>query len=288
MLAPTPKADDFLFSLLDLRCLPCVVDVGSNSIDGGSPSYRGMLADGLCRVFGFEPHPEALKKLQDEAGQFETYLPYAIGSGAPGTLHICSASGMTSLLRPDPERLALLNMHSNFGTIKEEVAIETVRLDDVSSVDQVDMLKVDAQGGELDIFNGAEKKLQGAVVVQTEVSLFRTYVGQPSFSDIDRCLRGMGFILHCFLELKRWPISPAVVDGNPRKGLRQAIEAEVVYVRDWTIALPVDQLKMLAALAHHVYQSYDLALRAIVSLAQAGAVSQGAPAHYAAVLRGMP
>jgi hypothetical protein len=51
-------------TLTQLLCparLTEVVDIGANPIDG-DPPYRTMLHQGLCRVTGFEPQPEALQQ----------------------------------------------------------------------------------------------------------------------------------------------------------------------------------------------------------------------------------
>jgi hypothetical protein len=60
----------------------------------------------------------------------------------------------------------------------------------------------------------------------------------------------------------------------------------MVYVRD--ISRPdqmsVEQWKHLALVAHHCYGSYDLALKALVTLMELGAVPQDATQRYLASL----
>ena len=102
---PTPPYDP-LFELVRPDRLTTVVDVGASPIDG-APPYARMLAHGLCRVIGFEPQEDALAALVAARSERETYLPYVVGDGRPGTLSICYAPGMTSLLRPDPRMLRL-------------------------------------------------------------------------------------------------------------------------------------------------------------------------------------
>ncbi len=97
-----------LWELLKPERLTEVVDIGANPIDG-DPPYKAMLAEGLCRVTGFEPQEKALAVLQNLKGGNERYLPHAVGDGKPHTLNICRASGMTSLLEPDPSSLALFD-----------------------------------------------------------------------------------------------------------------------------------------------------------------------------------
>jgi hypothetical protein len=110
-----------------------VVDVGANPIDG-QPPYRPLLAARLCKVIGFEPQPKALAELNARKSAAETYLPYVIGDGMPGTLRVCSAPGMTSLLRPDPNMAMYFRGFESWGRVVEEQPVETRRLDDVTEI----------------------------------------------------------------------------------------------------------------------------------------------------------
>lgn len=74
-----------------------VVDIGANPVEG-DPPYKPLLAAGRARVVGFEPAPDAFARLEASKGPNETYLNRAVGDGQEHTLHLCAASGMTSLL----------------------------------------------------------------------------------------------------------------------------------------------------------------------------------------------
>lgn len=281
-----PMADK-LATLLGIDRIPTVVDIGANPIDG-DPPYKEMLRKGLCRVIGFEPQADALKALRGNRDD-ELYLPYVIGTGDPATLHVTRARGMTSLLRPDANTLALFTDLAELGVVEEELKVDTVRLDDVAEIDHLDFLKIDVQGLEAAVFDSGRKKLASAVAIQTEVSFVPTYENQPTIGDVDLKLRSMGFIPHCFAEMKLWPLAPAVVDGDRRKPLRQIVECDLVYVRDFrrTENMTGEQWKLLAMIAHHCYQSYDLALRAVIEAIRVGAVSDvTAGAQYCEFLGG--
>ncbi|GJF10166.1 hypothetical protein NGTWS0302_31680 [Mycolicibacterium cyprinidarum] len=271
--------------LLAPQRLTDVVDVGANPIDG-EPPYMPMLAAGLCRVTGFEPQPEALLELQTNKGPYERYLPYAIGDGGDHTLNICRASGMTSLFDPDPQTLSLFEVLEPLGEVIEQVALSTQTLDDISEIEHVDFLKIDIQGGELAVFQGGRTKLSDAVAIQTEVSFVTLYKDQPSLGDIDLELRGQGFIPHCFAAVKHWPIAPFVVNNEPRRALNQLLEADIVYVRDFSRpdSLSDEQLKHLALIAHHCYGSFDLALRCVKLLEERGSLQVGSQPRYLQML----
>jgi FkbM family methyltransferase len=260
-----------------------MVDVGANPIDG-DPPYARMLADGLCTVVGFEPRQDALAELRRRAGPHETYLPYAVGDGEVHTLRLAAAPGMTSILEPDPDRLALFNGFPEWGHVLDEQRVETQRLDDIEEIKAMDLLKIDVQGAELAVFGGARRLLDGAVAVHTEVSFVPLYKDQPSFGQIDIALRERGFIPHAFPAIKRWAIAPVVFAGNFRVPGNQLLEADVVYVRDFgkPDAMSDDQLAQLVLIAHHVYGSVDLAHACLAALVRRGAADAGAPAAYLA------
>ena len=266
-----------------------IVDVGANPIDG-APPYQPMLDEGLCRVIGFEPQPEALAALKQSQSPLEAYLPHVIGDGGKHTLHVCVGSGMTSLLEPDPRMLAVFEALRPLAEVKERLPVVTRRLDDIAEIPELDFLKLDVQGSEWMVLVSGRQKLARAVVIQIEVSFVTLYRNQPSFGVLDVELRKQGFLPHTMAALKRWPIAPTVIDGDPKKPLGQLLEADLVYVRDFTQpeAMDPEQLKHLALIVHHCYGSADLTLRCILLLEARGALAEGAHKQYLALLQGAP
>ena len=110
-----------------------VVDIGANPLVD-TPPYLPMLRDGLCRVTGFEPQPDALARLERAAGPHERYLPAAIGDGERHTLHVCAESGFTSLFEPDAAQLALLTDFPRLAEVVDRVDVDTTRLDDITEI----------------------------------------------------------------------------------------------------------------------------------------------------------
>ena len=270
-----------LSSLLLPRRVTEIVDVGANPIDG-EPPYARMLAAGMCRLTGFEPQEDALAELVQNKGRNETYLPHALGDGATHTLHLCRASGMTSLLEPDPAMLDLFEVLKPLGEVTHRVPQQTRRLDDVEEIAHLDFLKMDVQGSELMVLRHGRAKLAEAVAIQVEVSFVTLYKNQPALGEIDLELRHQGFIPHCFAAMKQWIIAPCVVNNDPRRPLNQLLEADLVYVRDFSRpdSMSDEQLKHLALIADHCYGSIDLALRCILLLEQRKALGAGAQQRY--------
>ena len=113
---------------------------------------------------------------------------------------------MTSLLTPDANQLRLFTGFSDWGSVVEEVDVQTHRLDDLD-IDDFDLLKIDIQGAELMVFQHGRERLRNAVAVQTEVSFVPLYRDQPTFGDVDRELRSQGFVPHSMPAMKEWAIA---------------------------------------------------------------------------------
>ena len=263
-----------------------IVDIGANPIDG-APPYRPLLSAELCRVTGFEPDPSAFAALADKTSAHENYLPYAIGDGSTKTLHLCRYSGWTSTLRPNPAAIKIFHGFTNEPDVIGETKIDTRRLDDIEEIDQIDYLKIDIQGGELDVFRHATRKLAGASVIQTEASIIGLYENQPSFGDIDVELRRQGFVPHCFPSVKNCMISPLILDNNPSRALNQVIEFDVVYVKDFRYPerLSNHQLQLTALIADSCYHSFDLALYCISQLQARMAIDPNAIEAYLQLIK---
>ncbi len=270
-----------LFEMLRPDRLTAIVDIGANAMHQ-DPPYKRMVELGLCTVTGFEPQPIPLFELNRGKGPRERYFPHAIGDGRERTLHVCKSRVMTSLMAPDPERLALFNEFPKMGAVEQEMRIPTRRLDDIDEIEDMDFLKIDIQGAELEAIRSGQKKLARTVAIQTEVSFVPLYREQPTLGTVDSNLREMGFIPHCLAELKRWSIAPMVFYGNKRIPGNQLLEADLVYVRDFSRPenLSGEQWKHLALIAHHCYGSVDLALRAIISAVRLSAVQKDVPERY--------
>lgn len=275
-----------LIELLRPERLTAVVDVGANPIDG-DPPYKQLLAMRGCKVTGFEPQAEALAALNARKSDLETYLPNVIADGKRAKLYVCHAPGMTSLLKPSPQMLGQFRGFPEWGKVVKEIPVETSRLDDVIGGQPLDLLKIDIQGGELTAIENGRRSLAQAVAVQTEVSFLPLYEDQPTHAAIDRALGRLGFIPHAFVAINRRMIGPMFDPANPFAAINQLLEADVVYVRNFTRPddMKVEQLKHLAIIAHYCYRSFDLAANCIHHLERRGAILPGSVAQYPAMMK---
>lgn len=146
--------------------------------------------------------------------------------------------------------------------------VDTVRLDDVD-IGPVDFIKLDIQGGELDVLANARKTLKDTLVIDCEVFFIPIYRGQPLFSEVELELRSQGFVFHRFRNIFSRQFKPLVINGNPFAGGSQQLWAEAaIFVRDFTRLESWSEHALLKAalLLDSLYGSIDLAARMLQKL----------------------
>ena len=175
-----------------------LVDVGSI----GGLKDRWRLLEGRLRSYCFDPREDALPR--EESGR--TVLPFAVGR-AQGTADFYRTrfGNMSSMLRPNADILYRFhNREFKFEVVSvEKLMIQ--RLDNVIPGSAIDALKVDAQGGELEVLLGAQKLLDsGLLLAEVEVSFIERYMAQPLFGDVAAFMRSHGFDLLDLYRLRHY------------------------------------------------------------------------------------
>lgn len=238
-----------------------IVDVGAMSLGEDKDPYAGLMRSLPCTVLGFEPIAAECEKLNRAARPGCIYLPHVVGDGTEQLFHECNFPTTSSLLEPNEELLAMFHEIRDVMQVVRTHRVRTVRLDDVPQARGTDYLKLDVQGGELMVLNGALAMLREVLVVHTEIEFLPMYKGQPLFADIDAFLRGQGFLLHKISGMKGATFKIPGVEVELSGTVNQAMWGEAVYVRDFSKLdrLPAAALLKLAAILHENYASHDLA-----------------------------
>jgi FkbM family methyltransferase len=241
-----------------------IVDVGAMKV--GSDAYEQVAKEFSCEVIGFEALPAECEKLNAMGLSGRRFLPYVIGDGSAQTLHECATAHNSSLLEPN---MALLEQFTGFAELFRVVAsspVATRRLDDIPEVAGADYLKLDVQGAELMVLDGAPETLRSVLVVHTEAEFAPMYRNQPLFADIDARMRSLGFVFHELRFVGKRPFKPFPV-AEKNMVASQMLWCDAVYVRDFLAfeRLAADQLLKIAAIMHEDFASYDLACFALAS-----------------------
>ena len=164
-------------------------------VQGALSTGDGLLLRAVRRVL-----PEAAGGHRNRPGR----PPGEQGAGpTPGELkfRVNQSTATNSLLATDPRARETWNGMDVTDTVAETlVQVDTLDhfLEANESIGHIDVLKLDAQGGEMDILLGAEKSIgQGRVrILYTEIIVMPTYTGQRSLDEYLAFLRGHGFALH--------------------------------------------------------------------------------------------
>ncbi len=175
-----------------------VIDVGARW--GISERWASLAPD--IRIFGFDPDASECARLNAAAAaasdETVTYVPVALGPRrGVATLHVTSEPACSSLYPPiSPLTRAIPELAGATEVGRAEVTLAS--LDEwcgENGVRIVDVLKLDTQGSELGVLEGAERTLAAVQLLEIEVELNPIYEGQPLFGDVDRFLRSRGFLL---------------------------------------------------------------------------------------------
>ena len=166
--------------------------------------------DDFLTVIAFEPDSVECEKLNARAqeGQKQIrYFPIGLSDKrGEATLYLTKSPGCSSMLKPN-KKLLIDFPHVERFEIEKEIKLHTETLDsflDKNSIENIDFVKIDTQGTELNILQGSEKALSGDVLaIEVEVEFSQLYEGQPLFAEVDNYLRNKGFSLFD-LNRHRW------------------------------------------------------------------------------------
>jgi FkbM family methyltransferase len=160
---------------------PVIFDIGA--ADGGvAKVYRELFPQAYIHCF--EPFPQAFDGLKVQLGDApRTFCVGQAVSSSVGTAGLnANASSATNSLLPTDARSAEYWGDGILNTTTQ-VQVPTTTVDHYCSeanVARIDILKIDVQGGEWEVLQGAKGMLQGQRVglIYTELIVCPTYVGQ--------------------------------------------------------------------------------------------------------------
>lgn len=197
---------------------PVIFDVGACT---GNTIKKYQRLFPASRIYAFEPFTDSFelasalaakgdrKHRRPAAGGTTQVFNIALGAvNGTQTFHVNSFAPTNSLLPSDP-RASEVWGPGHYETART-VEVEVRRLDDflpTVGVDHIDLMKLDVQGAESQVLEGARGILArgGIRVIQTEIIFAPAYEGQKSFAEMSEIFTGLGFELFNLYEM--WSIN---------------------------------------------------------------------------------
>ncbi|HEY5960921.1 MAG TPA: FkbM family methyltransferase [Polyangiaceae bacterium] len=192
-----------------------ILDVGANEGQFAS-SMRQVFPD--AKIYSFEPLSQTFARLSERFrsdGRLQA-MNFALGSrDEEGTINRCDFSASSSLLQMSRAHKDAYP-HTAHHTPEK---IQQRRLDSLVADHSVVLeapvfLKMDVQGFELEVLNGANDTVSKVSSVMTEVSFVELYNGQPLADDVFKALERFGFKFKYMSAISTHPITNRPLFGD--------------------------------------------------------------------------
>jgi FkbM family methyltransferase len=240
-------------------------DVGARwGIEEPWKSFRKIID-----LISFEPDQEEFEALIKKKAAKDMIYPYALFREQKNMcLNLTKSRGSSSLYKPNDEFLKNYPDFERFK-IEDTVMVKAIPLDALyrDKIFDIDFIKIDVQGAELDILQGGERLLHENILgIQVEVEFQPMYENQPLFSDVDSFMRARLGLRIQDLRKTYWKY-PEGVHVGANKG--QLIFGDALYFRSpdetvsWCCNFPKDKASEklhMACLMGVVYGYLDYSL----------------------------
>lgn len=214
------------------------IDIGTR---GGFQDDLAPIAFAVDAV-GFEPEKKAYAEIEGRiSGPWRKarFLPYAIaGVSGRRTLSVPKDPVSTTLLTPDIS-IGKRFDKTQFYDVQQQIEVETLTLDDALAEVELasrDFLKIDIEGAELDVFNGAPETINDLLAVKTEVAFLAHRKDQPLAHHLADFFYDRGFELMDLIEPANWRregyvIHPYLSSGKTPYSRGQMVQADYLFFR---------------------------------------------------------
>lgn len=205
----TPESSSLARLISSFRTfnIDIVFDIGANKGQYAKELRAGGYVD---RIVSFEPLSNAYTQLVKESKRFldwHVHSRCAIGDRIGSAQFNISGNSVSSSILP------MLKAHSKAAPDSAYIGREQTPIETIDSVlpqylngNSVPFLKIDTQGYEWQVLEGATKILRQICGIQIELSMIELYEGQRLWRELLHRLEKDGFTL--------WSLHPEFIDPN--------------------------------------------------------------------------
>ncbi|MFA5770864.1 MAG: FkbM family methyltransferase [Patescibacteria group bacterium] len=175
---------------------PLILEIGANV---GSDTVEMAVLWPQGKIYAFEPVPDVVERLKFKTKNFKNVeiVQSAVSdkSEAEATEMFISdnSSCSSSLLKPKDHLIYYPTVHFD-----KKITVSTVFLPtwlEKNNLKMIDLLWIDVQGAELNIFRSLADEIKNIHYIYTEVSLKEFYEGGASFGSLKEYLGKFGFYI---------------------------------------------------------------------------------------------
>ena len=184
-----------------------------------------------CHIIGFETSGHRTRKLLDAQNNTDRrFLPHVVGDGSARTFHECNSTMTSSLFEPNTPLVDKFQVSGEFVGVTRTDPVQTKRLDDIPEMKGTDLLKVDVQGAEVLVFDGAAETLKDVLghrlggvfraIVQASVPVFR-HRHRPAIPSSTGS------------TVSPAAVKPLIVNNDVNATMAAWLWADAIYIRDF-------------------------------------------------------
>lgn len=171
---------------------PIIVDVGANI---GETTDKFLSQYGSPTIYSYEANPNLKKLLESKFGKNKNVhiILKALGNKESNMVFNVAKNNPSSSFLPRAELNKIY--HGGATATEKEISIPMTKLANEFPEQEIDILKLDVEGYELEILKGAETILPRIKIIMSEVWFAKYYEDGAYFSEVEDYLRRHDFIL---------------------------------------------------------------------------------------------
>lgn len=215
-----PTLESHIRSLFEQYNIDLVVDVGANTGQFAQMLRNRVGYEG--EIHSFEPVPDVYQALEYTSRNDPLWHTHPIALGDTETyldINVTESTDYSSFLKPNENSRRFRNSDTK---IKQTVSVPVKRLDALLpvflnqiAIDQKNIyLKLDTQGYDLNVMNGATRVLDNVRAIQTELSFIPIYADMPDYVKSMQYYRDIGFAPSGFHPISKDPESLRLIEAD--------------------------------------------------------------------------